>query len=427
MGRLRVEMPVRSFQSSIEVERRPGAMNAAAVLAGAVGHEAGRAAQAVPGAGGGGRGMDHGTARMAQPSNPAGEPVATRVAGIVFQENSCYTHPAMRRHASRFMPKINGKHFIFLLVALFSCSDSKFPQDIRIDSDGPPNDPGIPDYTVISGSYGTKHANQLFRLTVPKQFASKPFPVYVFMAGGGWSKPTFDNTAGDYTLEFVKAGLAFCETLYGYLDQPGGHGIFPGPEEDAQSIIAYLRENHELYNINPNAIVGGGRSAGAHNMLWAAYGETSSEAKSGRPNAVVIQQTAFAWLPAMQQDIEELSTKHFGSTNLKLNSVSQDQQILMSPIAWINAEYPGSDIPICVFAPDMELTKSTELPYPLDVVEWNHDVWCSFAIYEALSNSKNRQKHKEFSEFYWNGHPFDYDAAATGAVQAAFINKLFGK
>lgn len=280
---------------------------------------------------------------------------------------------------------------------------------------------------VISGNYGVDHANQTFQLFFPSKLTPEPVPVYLFMLGGGWSQTFPNTTVSEYAQQFLDLGIAFCNVQYGYTTQANQAGIFPNPEIDAQKAIAYFRSNSDKYNLNPSAIVGGGRSAGAHNMLWATLSsDLIINGVSSRPNALCVQQVAFAWLPSMLQNINSPSVTHFDGVSKKMSTVATTIQLAASPVTWIQQNHLGSDIPISIVGGNMEVTKPTTTPYQANMVEWNHDIWCSFVLKQEL-DTRGGPQHKRFSEFYWQGHPTTYDTIGVGKLQATFIANLFKK
>lgn len=94
-------------------------------------------------------------------------------------------------------------------------------------------------------------------ILLPKERSEKPWPVIVWIHGGGWA-------AGDYTrnraAEFTKHGYAAVSIEYRFTD------VAPLPAQvlDCKAAIRFLRAHAKEYNLDPDHIGVWGGSAGGH-------------------------------------------------------------------------------------------------------------------------------------------------------------------
>jgi acetyl esterase/lipase len=85
-----------------------------------------------------------------------------------------------------------------------------------------------------------------------------PWPVIVWIHGGGWQAGSKDNPGG--ALPYVARGYAVASINY-RLSQ---HATYPAQIEDCKAAIRWLRASARTYNLDPEHIGAWGASAGGH-------------------------------------------------------------------------------------------------------------------------------------------------------------------
>lgn len=99
------------------------------------------------------------------------------------------------------------------------------------------------------------HPRQKLDLFLPLRKSDKPFPLVIFVHGGGWKG---GDKRSAPVREFVEAGFAVASVNY-RLSQ---HSIFPAQINDCKSAVKWLRTKAAHYNIHPNRFGAFGKSAG---------------------------------------------------------------------------------------------------------------------------------------------------------------------
>ena len=95
-----------------------------------------------------------------------------------------------------------------------------------------------------------------------------PFPVVVYVHGGGWTSGDKSEGIDKYRDDLVFAGFAIVAVNYRLAHE----AQFPAMIEDVKCAVRHLRAHAETYNIDPDAIGALGTSAGGHlvNLLGTA-------------------------------------------------------------------------------------------------------------------------------------------------------------
>ena len=103
----------------------------------------------------------------------------------------------------------------------------------------------------------TPEKKLLLDLYIPKLTSATPFPVVVWIHGGGWRG---GNKAKPHALPLVKHGYVVASINYRLSKQ----ATFPAQIYDCKSAIRWLRANAKNFHLNPDRIGVWGASAGAH-------------------------------------------------------------------------------------------------------------------------------------------------------------------
>ena len=126
--------------------------------------------------------------------------------------------------------------------------------------------------------YGDHERNKLDLLLPTAAGARKPYPVVVWIHGGGWEAGSKSNPNPSAML--LEAGYAVAAINYRYSSQ----AVFPAQLHDCQKAIRYLRENAQKYGLDGDHVGVWGASAGGH--LAALLGTTGYEVRAdGEPES----------------------------------------------------------------------------------------------------------------------------------------------
>ncbi len=114
----------------------------------------------------------------------------------------------------------------------------------------------IPDFADVP--YATLHARNKLDIYLPDN-APTPYPVVVWIHGGGWSGGDKSGAAGR-AARLAPLGYAVVGINY----RLSGDAIFPAQIHDCKGAIRWLRANAATYNFDPDRIGVWGSSAGGH-------------------------------------------------------------------------------------------------------------------------------------------------------------------
>lgn len=115
-----------------------------------------------------------------------------------------------------------------------------------------------------------------------------PFPVVLWIHGGGWHGGDKEGGAG-LALQFVPAGFALASVDYRYTYD----AAFPAQIEDCNAALVWLRKHAEQYHLDADLVGVAGHSAGAH--LAALMAVTGDGPQYTRDNVSVRVQAAVCW------------------------------------------------------------------------------------------------------------------------------------
>lgn len=126
-----------------------------------------------------------------------------------------------------------------------------------------------------------------------------PFPLIVWIHGGGWHSGGKENSGVHLALNFLPRGFALASINYRLTaDAP-----FPAQIEDCNAALIYLRQHAAAYRVDPNRVGALGHSAGAH--LAALMAVTGAGGRfSPDPGASVRIQAAVCWATPADLDRE---------------------------------------------------------------------------------------------------------------------------
>ena len=125
-------------------------------------------------------------------------------------------------------------------------------------ADGPAA-PGPIERTRLDVRYATQSEAQRLDLYLPAT-GDGPFPLIVWIHGGGFSGGTKSVSAGDAARRLVTKGFAVASLEY----RLSGEALFPAAVLDLKAAVRHLRANAATYRIVPDKIGAWGSSAGGH-------------------------------------------------------------------------------------------------------------------------------------------------------------------
>lgn len=86
-----------------------------------------------------------------------------------------------------------------------------------------------------------------------------PYPLVLWIHGGGWQSGTYNNSAGA-ALPLLNDGVAVASTRY----RLSGEAIFPAQIHDVKGAVRFLRANAGTFQLDPSRFGSWGSSAGGH-------------------------------------------------------------------------------------------------------------------------------------------------------------------
>jgi acetyl esterase/lipase len=185
---------------------------------------------------------------------------------VVCAERSHYSAVMMLRAAHSRTVRVG----ILALAGMGVLSGCKNASD---DGGGPDPDP-VPVFprTFTNVAYVSGGIAQRFDLYLPDT-GRGPFPLVVWIHGGGWSGGSRDLTATSPQRQIVSKGFALASVDY----RLSGAARYPASVNDVKAAIRFFRANAATYKIDPDRIAAWGSSAGGH--LAAMLGVTGDVAR----------------------------------------------------------------------------------------------------------------------------------------------------
>ena len=112
--------------------------------------------------------------------------------------------------------------------------------------------------------YGSTSQQTADLYMLPRQ--EGPHPCVILIHGGGWMGGTKDVYAG-LAKQFNRAGFSVVAINYTLAQEGKLETWWPAQIIDVQNAMKWLRDNHDIFGIDPNRIGVLGHSAGAHLAL----------------------------------------------------------------------------------------------------------------------------------------------------------------
>ncbi|WP_337176125.1 alpha/beta hydrolase [Paludisphaera sp.] len=142
--------------------------------------------------------------------------------------------------------------------------------------------PGPPDSIVYEEDVPYKEVDgETLRMDYarPKD-GDGPFPVVVFIHGGGW-RGGDRSMFRDALFSVAQQGCAAVTVQYRFAPRHA----FPAQLDDARDAVRYVRERAREWKIDPDRVAAFGGSAGGHLVLLLAT--TADEGEAGKPSAAI--------------------------------------------------------------------------------------------------------------------------------------------
>lgn len=216
---------------------------------------------------------------------------------------------------------------------------------------------------------------QRLDLFVPEGPSEKPFPLIIWVHGGGWMAGSKD---GGPAMEFMHKGYAVASVEYRFSQK----ALFPAQIQDCQAAIRWLRANAKQQNIDADHFAVWGASAGGHlvALLGTAGGSDAfpkiggNEEQSDRVQAVIdlFGPTNFATVKAQADadkgvkyvyNFADQTNPYARLIGAKLGDDAEKEK-RVSPVSYITADDPpmlilhGTADPHVPYAQSVEFAES---------------------------------------------------------------------
>ncbi|MBO0880427.1 MAG: alpha/beta hydrolase [Mycobacterium sp.] len=203
-------------------------------------------------------------------------------------------------------------------------------------------DKTIPLTLIPSQLYGNADGVELsLDLVLPQQQSAEPYPVAVWLFGGGWSDGSRTGGVGYWCSLLAAHGIASASVDY----RLSGDAPFPAQIHDVKAAIRWVRANAATYGIDPDRIGIWGHSAGGHLAALAALtgelpqleGNCGTPGVSSRIQAAAIASANTDFLALDPADLDHpIFTQFFGGTRAEREDVIR----LASPLTHVQPEAP---------------------------------------------------------------------------------------
>lgn len=196
-----------------------------------------------------------------------------------------------------------------LVLGIAACSDQAVTGVAHRDVSAPLLDvaPGILATTNIS--YASRSPSQKLDIHLPTT-GKKPYPVVIWVHGGGWQSGSRYLAPGSPTLALLAQGIAVVSVGY----RLSGEALWPAQIHDVKAGLRWVRANAASYGLDKNRIGAWGGSAGGHLV-----------AMLGTSNGVAAMTDLTLGNPSMAENVKAV-TDWFGP----IAFLSMDAQLLAS-------------------------------------------------------------------------------------------------
>lgn len=157
------------------------------------------------------------------------------------------------------------------VVGLAACSDQTATGVAVPEVSAPLLDVSSGILATTNVPYASRSASQKLDIHVPTTGA-KPYPVVLWIHGGGWSSGDKTLNAKNPLLGLLGQGIAIVSVNY----RLSGEAKWPAQIQDVKAALRWVRANAAAYQLDPNRIGAWGLSAGGH--LAAMLGTTDGVA-----------------------------------------------------------------------------------------------------------------------------------------------------
>ena len=183
-------------------------------------------------------------------------------------------------------------------------------------------------------AYCSMNEAEIMDFYYPKvESLGSPFPVVLYIHGGGWSKG--DKTdLGRYQDALSEKGIAVAAVNYSLAPE----NIFPTNIQDLKCAVRHLRANAAAYNIDPDRIGGYGGSAGGH--LVSLLGTSSN-----------ITDWDVGDYPGVSSSLKAV-VDMYGPTDLTIKFEGNDSDLLKSAFGDTSYKDAGDQSPITYVSSD---------------------------------------------------------------------------
>jgi len=154
------------------------------------------------------------------------------------------------------------------------------------------------DQPYVKGTRPGRDPNSVQTLDLYVPAGNGPFPMIIWIHGGGWHGGDKEMSGASLALQFIPHGFALASLDYRYTyDAP-----FSAQIEDCNAALVWLRLNAKEYHLDPDRVGVVGHSAGAH--LAALMATTGDGHQFSKDATSVRVQAAVCWAGPFDLDRE---------------------------------------------------------------------------------------------------------------------------
>ena len=263
-------------------------------------------------------------------------------------------------------------------------------------------------------AYANVSATQKLDLYLPA--GNGPFPVVVYIHGGGFRLGDKSGASASKVQALLKAGYAVAPINY----RLSGEALFPAAVQDSFAAVRYLRANAAKYHLNPAKFAAMGESAGGNlAALLGTAGDTSTflDPKLGNAGVSGAVQAVVAQFPPIDFTVidDELKAQGCSADQINHNTAQGFESLYFGAALPTVPQKSKAANPITYLTPKA----------PPTFLE-NGDMDCNVGsgqsklLYDALQKAGVKSSYEQFGGAGHGGAVFD--SAATVAKIVAFLN-----